>query len=79
MRATDKPRSLIATSSAGLPVDFYVAYGPAKVENGRLVIAELPAKARLPIEVKVVAYQVGRGIEPLVQTAEPVEKTLNIK
>jgi hypothetical protein len=70
---------LSATSSAGLPVKFHVAYGPAVIENGKLKVSELPKRAKLPVEVKVVAWQFGRAIEPKVQRAEPVEQVIQIK
>ncbi|MGC9455852.1 MAG: hypothetical protein ACP5HU_13475 [Phycisphaerae bacterium] len=73
------PVELNATSDANLKVEYYVAYGPAVVRNGRLEVTELPARAKLPIEIKVVAYQFGSGVEPRVQTAEPVERTLMIR
>jgi len=79
MKADSGPVELRATSDAGLPVQYYVAYGPAEVAGGKLKIAELPVRASCPIEVKVVACQFGRGIEPLVQTAEPVEQTIRIE
>jgi len=68
------PVELKATSSSGLPVEYYVAYGPAVIVDSRLQIAELPARASFPITLKVVAYQFGSGIEPLVRTAEPMER-----
>jgi hypothetical protein len=73
------PVKLNATSDAGLPVEFYVAHGPAVVTNGTLAIRELPARAKFPVEVRVVAWQFGRGVEPLVQTATPVEQTIKIE
>ena len=79
LKADSAPVKLSATSDAGLPVEFYVAHGPAFVTNGSLRVAELPARARFPIPVKVVAYQFGRGVEPLVQTATPVEQTIQIE
>ncbi|MCX5673717.1 MAG: hypothetical protein NTX87_01800, partial [Planctomycetota bacterium] len=72
-------RELKATSDAGLPVEYYVAYGPATVTDGQLRITEMPARATFPITVKVVACQFGRGVEPLVQTATPVEQTIRIE
>lgn len=69
---------LAATSDSGLPVEYYVASGPAIIENGRLRPAEIPARARFPIEVKVVAWQFGRAIDPQVKTATPVEQTTRI-
>lgn len=79
LKAKAPPQTLHATSDAGLPVEFYVAYGPAIVTNGWLRIVELPARAQYPLPVKVVAYQFGRGVEPLVQTAAPVEQVLQIE
>jgi hypothetical protein len=73
------PVELRASSDAGLPVEYYVAYGPATIVGGKLKIAALPARATFPIEVKVVAYQFGRGLDPLVQTAAPVEQTIRIE
>jgi hypothetical protein len=79
LKADTGPVALKATSDAGLPVEYYVAHGPATVARGKLTIAELPARAAFPIEVKVVAYQFGRGVEPLVQTATPIEQTFRIR
>jgi hypothetical protein len=73
------PIELKATSDSGLPVEYYVAYGPATIVKERLQISELPARATFPINVKVVAYQFGRGVEPLVKTAAPVEQTIQIQ
>ncbi|MGA2035467.1 MAG: hypothetical protein ABSG68_24730, partial [Thermoguttaceae bacterium] len=79
LKAKSGPVKLAATSDAGLPVEYYVAYGPAEVADGKLSIAELPLRATFPITVKVVACQFGRGVEPLVQTARPVEQTIQIE
>jgi len=70
---------LNATSDSSLPVEYYVAHGPATIENGRLMLHELPRRARLPIEIKVVAYQFGRGIEPRVKAAAPVTRVLRVR
>jgi hypothetical protein len=78
LKANGLPVRLKATSDAGLPVEYYVAYGPATVVRGKLKIADLPARAKFPIEVKVVACQFGRGTEPLVQTATPVAQAIRI-
>jgi hypothetical protein len=74
-----KDLELKATSDAGLPMEYYVASGPAVVVGGKLKIEDLPARAKFPMTVRVVAYQMGRGIEPLVQTAKPVEQTIQIE
>lgn len=73
------PVALTATSSAGLPVAFHVASGPARVENGILHLTQIPRRARYPIEIRVVASQMGRGTEPRVQTADPVAWRLWIR
>lgn len=73
------PVELNAKSDSGLPIQYYVAYGPAEIIDGKLRIAELPRKAKFPIEVKVVACQFGSGIEPLFKTATPAEQTLHIE
>jgi hypothetical protein len=73
------PVTLAATSDAGLPVEYYVAYGPAEIADGKLSIAEVPVRAPFPIAVKVVAWQFGCGTEPRVQTARPVEQTIQIE
>jgi hypothetical protein len=70
---------LKATSDSGLPVGYYVAVGPAVIDGGKLRVAELPARAAFPVEVRVVAYQFGRGVEPRVKTAAPVEQTVRIE
>lgn len=76
--ANSPPLTLQATSDAGQPVEYYVAYGPAVVEEGKLSIRDVPGRALFPLTVKVVAYQFGRGVAPLVKTALPVERTIQI-
>ena len=78
IKADAPPVTLRAASDASLPVEYYVAVGPARVRGGKLVIAEIPARATFPITVKVVACQFGRGAEPLVKTAAPVARTILI-
>jgi hypothetical protein len=72
------PVKLKATSDSGLPVEYYVAYGPATIVKGKLKIAEFPSRATFPITVKVVACQFGSGVEPMVKTAMPKEQTIQI-
>jgi hypothetical protein len=64
-----------ATSDRKLPVQYYVRSGPAYVRNGELVFTELPPKTKFPVKITVVAWQHGSMIEPLIQTATPVERT----
>lgn len=70
---------LKATSNCGLPVEYYVAYGPAAIVDGKLRITEIPARATFPITLKIVTYQFGSGVEPLVRTAAPVEQIIRVE
>lgn len=79
LKAGGGPVKLSATSDAGLPVEFYVAHGPAVVTAGAVRAVEVPDRAKFPIAVKVVAWQFGRAVEPLVQTAAPVEQIIQIE
>jgi hypothetical protein len=69
------PIRLGATSSADVPVHYYVREGPAEVsDDGVLTFTALPRRARFPIEVTVVAWQWGRAAEPRLRSAPPVER-----
>lgn len=72
------PLPLVATSSSGLPVSFYVARGPAVVRDGHLHPAEVPVRATFPLEIEVVAYQVGSGVEPRFSPAPAVVQILTL-
>jgi len=76
--ANSSPIELTATSSAGLPVSYFVAHGPAVVEGQTLSFKEIPKRAEFPIEIKVVAYQFGNPIDPQVRTATPVSQRLHL-
>lgn len=69
---------LKATSSAHLPVSFYVREGPATVSGDVLTFTDIPVRAKFPIAVTVVAWQYGRSMEPKVQSALPVAHTFYI-
>jgi hypothetical protein len=73
------PTPLKATSDSGLAVEYYVAAGPGEIRDGKLVISELPQRSAYPIELRVVAYQFGSGVEPKFKTAAPVEQVLRIE
>lgn len=66
--------NLNATSDAGLPVYYYVQSGPAEVDGDSLEFTAIPARAKFPVKVTVVAWQYGRSVEPKLQSAEPVER-----
>lgn len=63
---------LTATTDSGEPVRYYVISGPAEVQGDSLRLTTLPPRSRLPVKVKVAAYQYGRSIEPKLKTAGPV-------
>jgi hypothetical protein len=67
-----------ASASSGLPVRYYVSWGPARIEAGTLRLAEIPVRARYPIEVKVTAYQWGKVTDPKVASAQPVTHIFHI-
>ncbi len=73
------PVELRATSDRGLPVTYTVDHGPARIEDGKLVLTPIPPRARMPLEIQVTAYQWGSAVEPFVQTAEPVSRTLRVR
>jgi len=79
LKPDSEPVPLRATSDAGLAVEYYVAFGPASIVDGKLRIEQIPVRAVFPITVRVVAWQFGRGVEPMVKTATPVEQTILIE
>lgn len=69
---------LSATSTAGLPIRFYVESGPAVVEGDKLVFTRIPPRAAFPVRVTVAAWQWGRRSEPQVQAAPIVRRSFAI-
>lgn len=76
--ASEREVSLRATSDAGLPVQFFVRYGPAEVQGNRLVFTPIPPRSKLPLTVTVAAWQWGRTAEPAIQTAAIVERSFKL-
>lgn len=70
---------LNATADSGLPVYYYVDSGPAFIKKDTLVFTPVPVKSKYPVKVTVVAYQWGRIIPPLYQSAESVIREFYIK
>ncbi len=66
---------LAATSSAGLPVCYYVLEGPAEIDGDILRFTAIPPRAKFPLKVTVVAWQFGRAAEPRVRTAQRCERS----
>lgn len=72
------PLPLRATASSDLPVSFYVARGPAVVRDGHLHLSQVPRRAEDPIEIEVVAYQVGSGVNPKYSPAPAVPRVTRL-
>ena len=73
-----KSVSLMATSSANVPVKYYVREGPAFVENDKLIFTPIPPRSKFPVKVTIVAWQYGTRTEPQIRSAEPVEQSFYI-
>ena len=72
------PLELKAVSDAGLPVEYGVIVGPARVSGKTLTFTGIPPRSRFPIKVTIRAAQFGRSIEPAVQSARMVERSFMI-
>ena len=73
------PFKLIASSSSGERVRFYVREGPAELDGGTLTLTAIPPRAKFPVKVTVVAWQYGRSTDPKLKTADPVTRTFEIR
>ena len=69
---------LTGRTDTGLPIEYYVLNGPAKIADGKLWFTPLPPRTHYPVDVTVVAYQWGRTIEPYFQSATPVVRTFHL-
>ena len=71
---------LHATSSLGLPVQFFVISGPVNLaaDNRTLEFLPIPPRAGFPMKVIIGAYQWGRAVHPRVRSAGPVIRSFNI-
>ena len=80
-KAGVKSLGLHATSSAGTgaKVCFYVREGPAEVDDDTLRFAPIPPRAKFPVKVTVVAWQLGRATEPMLKAAAPAERTFLLR
>jgi hypothetical protein len=78
VKAGAKMVQLNGTATSGLPVDYYVKAGPAYIVHSKLYFTGIPINSKYPVKLTVVAYQWGRTIAPLYQSAEPVEQTFYI-
>ena len=75
-----KPIPLHATASSGLKARYFVAYGPARIEQDNLLLIEkdiIPPRTRFPIEIGVTAFQLGSE-SGNVKSAEPVFRAFKL-
>ena len=79
IRQGTKSITLKAVSSAGLPVYYYIKEGPATIRDNHLLLDAIPPRSRFPIRLTVIAWQYGRSIAPMIQTATPVEQVIYIQ
>jgi hypothetical protein len=70
--------TLAATSSAGLPVSYFVVHGPGFVRDGAFIPADVPAGLKSPISVTVAAYQNGRYGGAPVRPSASVYRTFRL-
>lgn len=77
--SAEKPLALQATSNSGLSVEYYVVAGAAIIEGNSITFTKVPIKSKYPVKITVVAYQWGRTIEPLYQSAEPITQEFFIR
>ena len=71
-----KSIQLNATSTAGVPVYYYVKQGPAYINENKLIITSIPPKTKYPVKVTVVAWQYGNAGK--LKSAVPIERTFYI-
>jgi len=74
-----KSVELHATSDSGLPVQYFVISGPVELDGGKLTLQQIPPRSKFPVRVIVGAFQWGRGLDPMVQSAGPVMREFYIK
>jgi hypothetical protein len=67
-----KSLRLHATSDSGRKVYYYVREGPAEIEGDTLRFTPIPRRAKFPVKMAVVAWQLGSAGDPKLKSAEPV-------
>jgi hypothetical protein len=74
-KAGTKSIQLRAASDSGRPVYYYIREGPAEIEGDILRFTKIPTRAKFPIQITVVAWQLGTAGK--LRTAEPVTQSFN--
>jgi hypothetical protein len=73
-----KSITLAASSSAGIPVYYYVKEGPAEIKTNKLEFTKIPIRSKYPVKVIVVAWQYGRIAGDKIKSAEPIKQSFYI-
>ncbi|MEJ6979719.1 hypothetical protein WG906_04615 [Pedobacter sp. P351] len=73
-----KSLTLNASSSAGVPVYYYVKEGPAELSGNILKFNRIPVRTKFPVKVTIVAWQWGYKGGVKLKSAEPVERNFYI-
>ena len=73
------PLQARSSADSAAVVRFFVREGPAEVDGTTLRFTAIPPRAKFPVKVTVVAWQLGRSRAPQLQAAPLVERTLQIQ
>lgn len=77
-KASVKAIDLKAISNSKLAVNYYIVAGPAIIDGDQLKIKQVPVNTKYPIKITVVAYQWGRTLAPLYQSAPLVTRSFSL-
>lgn len=78
VKAGTESIKLTAAADSGLPVEFFVVSGPAKVKDGRLEFTAIPPRSRFPVDVTVAAWLWGRHRDPKIKAADIMRQTFHL-
>jgi hypothetical protein len=78
LKADGRSCELSARATSGLEVFYEVDYGPVEIKGDQVRISERPHDARLPIECRITAWQIGRRTTPAVAAAAPVSQVFRV-
>jgi hypothetical protein len=67
-KAGTKSIQLKATSDSGRKVYYYIREGPAEIEGDVLKFTKIPPRAKYPVKVTVVVWQLGSAGDPKLKT-----------
>jgi hypothetical protein len=77
-KARTKSIQLKTVSDSGRKVYYYVREGPAEIEGDILRFTKIPPRAKFPVKITVVAWQLGSDADPKLKTAAPVQQEFSL-